>query len=275
MKIKRIIALLLAVIFVFSLAACGKDVEKETVDDSTTSTDNTEPDYMIMKGTVLEIYENSVLVQPFPDDPAAASADKIDVALQGTITWEDKRFGDVIEVAYQGGIQETYPAQISNVVYITLLGNTSDEIPAVPQPEPNEPTEKPVDFDFDMTFTFEPDELYNDDCVVFEALDLRFDENKGLIFKAKVYEVNHDRAHNASFMMTINGNDVENVYSSHVGDNVIEWTIGLSELANLNIKNVETVTFTSIEVVPVADDAVLASFDAELKIHNDGLPVEE
>lgn len=274
MKVKRLIAFLLAIVCVIGLAACGKDVEKEPVDDSST-VENTEPTYMTMRGTVLEIYDNSVLVQPLPDDPANASADKIDVALKGTITWEDKKVGDVIEVAYQGGIQETYPARISNVVYITLMGNSADEIPDVPQPEPNEPTEKPVDFDFDMTFTFEPCELYNDDCTVFEALDLYFDEERGLVFKAKVFEVNNDRAHKAGFIMTINGHDIETIHSADIGDDIIEWTVGLSELANLNIKNVETVTLTNVEVIPVADDAVVAFFDAELQIYNDGLPVVE
>ena len=48
MKIKRFIAFLLAIACLFSLAACGKDVEKDTVDDNTTQTET--PDMLHLHG---------------------------------------------------------------------------------------------------------------------------------------------------------------------------------------------------------------------------------
>lgn len=273
MKIKRFIALLLAIVCVFSLVACGKDVEKDTVDDNTTQTETPEQSYMVARGTVLEIHDNYVLIQPLHGDQSALSADKIEIALKGTITWEDKKVGDVIEVAYEDGIQETYPARIPNVISITLLGDDADIVPNVPQPEipePNDPTEKPVDFDFDMTFEFSPCELYNDDCVVFEAVDVVFDETRGLVFTVKVYEINNDRPYTAEMTMNINGNEIENYHVNKTENGLLEFVVSLSELAKFEIKNVETMSITNVTMMTVVDNVVMANFDSELRIVNNG-----
>ena len=273
MKVKRFVALLLSIVCILSLVACSKDVEKTPVDDQTTQTETPEQSYMVARGTVLEIHDNYVLIQPLPGDQSALSADKIEIALKGTITWEDKKVGDVIEVAYEDGIQETYPARIPNVVSITLLGDDDNLVPDVQQPEmpePNDPTEKPVDFDFDMTFEFSSCELYNDDCVVFEAVDVVFDETRGLVFTVKVYEVNNDRPYTAEMIMNINGNEIENYHVNKTENGLLEYVISLSELAKFEIKNVETMSITNVTMMPVVDNVVMANFDAELRIVNNG-----
>ncbi len=71
-------------------------------------------------GTILEIRDNSFLVEPAEGTPERKSADKI-VVSRATSDDEDDlvmpylRLGEEIYVYYTGGIAESYPAQISKV----------------------------------------------------------------------------------------------------------------------------------------------------------------
>ena len=46
--------------------------------------------------------------------------------------------------------------------------------------------------------------------------------------------------------------------------------VSLSELAKFEIKNVETMSITNVTMMPVVDNVVMANFDAELRIVNNG-----
>lgn len=73
--------------------------------------------------TVLEIYENSVLVEPFADSEIFSTADKIVVTtdVYSTNPVPEMEKGTQIRVVYNGMIQETYPARLPLVFAIYLL----------------------------------------------------------------------------------------------------------------------------------------------------------
>lgn len=72
--------------------------------------------------TVLEVSENSVLVEPFEGSTERKSADKIYLSLTGfPDNYPEMKAGDEIRVVYNGQIAESYPAQINTVFAIYFL----------------------------------------------------------------------------------------------------------------------------------------------------------
>ncbi len=71
---------------------------------------------------VLEVNENNILVEPFENENERKSASRIYVStdLKGNGQLPEIKKGDYVTISYDGNIQETYPAQITNVFYITL-----------------------------------------------------------------------------------------------------------------------------------------------------------
>ncbi len=69
-------------------------------------------------GTVLEVYETSLLVQPHAGESILNSADRIAVPLTGVKNLWAIQVGDDIAVTYAGGVQETYPAMLMQVLEI-------------------------------------------------------------------------------------------------------------------------------------------------------------
>lgn len=71
---------------------------------------------------VLEVNENNILVEPFENEDERKSASRIYVSteLKGNGQLPEIKKGDYVTISYDGNIQETYPAQITNVYSITL-----------------------------------------------------------------------------------------------------------------------------------------------------------
>ena len=71
---------------------------------------------------VIEVNENNILVEPFENENERKSADKIYVStdLKSDEQLPEIKKGDYVTISYDGNIQETYPAQITNVYSITL-----------------------------------------------------------------------------------------------------------------------------------------------------------
>lgn len=81
--------------------------------------------------TVLEVNENSILVEPFPDEPVCKSANKLSVStrLSSSMNVPYLREGDEIRIVYDGMIQETFPGQINGTIAIYMLESVvSDEL---------------------------------------------------------------------------------------------------------------------------------------------------
>jgi len=82
--------------------------------------------------TVLEIYENALLVEPFEDDEIYKSSDRIMVGTDvvSTNPVPPLKKGSIIRVVYNGEILETYPASLGKTFAIYLLGEDEEIINA-------------------------------------------------------------------------------------------------------------------------------------------------
>ncbi len=80
--------------------------------------------------TVLEVYENSILVEPDKDSNERKSSDKISVSKKviSKIPVPNLVVGSKINIVYDGMILETYPSQINNVFAIYLVGAGSEDV---------------------------------------------------------------------------------------------------------------------------------------------------
>ena len=80
--------------------------------------------------TVLEVYEKSVLVEPFEGSEELKSSDQIEVSTDVVSTHEvpEMEEGTTIRVLYNGDIAESYPAQINTVFAIYLVDETGELI---------------------------------------------------------------------------------------------------------------------------------------------------
>lgn len=100
---KKYISYILLILCVLALIGCG---------ESSSST---------FKATILEITDNSYLVEPVEGSVELKSADQIMVAMKNLDSSLEPEVGDIIEIKYSGTIMETYPAQISDVLGIKVV----------------------------------------------------------------------------------------------------------------------------------------------------------
>ncbi len=93
------------------------------VDDSADASDQEgAAETVTFIATVLEMGDGYLLVEPVEEDPVLATADRIQVPT-GDVTLPDGvTEGTVVRITFTGGVMESYPAQIADVVEITLAG---------------------------------------------------------------------------------------------------------------------------------------------------------
>lgn len=72
--------------------------------------------------TVLEVGDGYLLVEPVAGDPLLATADRIQVSTGNVDLPDGVEEGVVVDIAFTGGVMESYPAQISGVTEVTLAG---------------------------------------------------------------------------------------------------------------------------------------------------------
>lgn len=75
------------------------------------------------QATVLEVHENTILVEPSEGEEIRKSADKISVSLDVISTEEVPQLeeGAQVSIVYNGDVLESYPAQIKTVFAIYLV----------------------------------------------------------------------------------------------------------------------------------------------------------
>ncbi len=94
-------------------------------------TDNTQE--ITFQATVIEVTDDSILVEPAEESLELNSADKFSVPNKEKLALQ---VGDIVKIVYNGEILESYPAQLGEVYKITLLEQTEadnmwDRIPMV------------------------------------------------------------------------------------------------------------------------------------------------
>ena len=72
-------------------------------------------------GKVLEVHEKCVLVEPLEGEDELRSSDKIEVSFWNLKQVPEIAVGDILEIVYDGMIQETYPARITGTFSIGIL----------------------------------------------------------------------------------------------------------------------------------------------------------
>lgn len=120
---KKTISVILIFLLIFTLVSCSKDKaqNQEVVDKSGDTDDYGGEPVSAFSGIIIEISDNSILVEPDAESNEAKSADKISVALNDIEL--NAKVGDRVAVMYEGGIAESYPAQISGTVSVDVVFN--------------------------------------------------------------------------------------------------------------------------------------------------------
>lgn len=95
------------------------------------STDNIQE--IAFQATVIEVTDNSILVEPAEDSLEFNSSDKFSIPNKEKLALQ---IGDIVKIVYNGDILESYPAQLGEVYKITLLEQAEadtmwDRIPMV------------------------------------------------------------------------------------------------------------------------------------------------
>lgn len=73
------------------------------------------------QATILEIHDGYYLVEPVAGSTELNSADQITVLMKNMNPSPEPEVGDVLEIEYDGSIEESYPAQITNVHSISVV----------------------------------------------------------------------------------------------------------------------------------------------------------
>lgn len=97
---------------VFILAGCSTVKIKEDILE--------EPNF---SGRVVDVHDRSILVEVDEGEDERRSSDLISVSLDAELEESQTTFaaGDPVRVYYDGSIAESYPAQVNNVYYISLI----------------------------------------------------------------------------------------------------------------------------------------------------------
>lgn len=108
----RILALCIAVMLVVSVTGCAADGADNDNDNNESSR---------FEATVLEVGDGYLLVEPEEGSPERLSSDKIEVSTVKIDPDGEPKVGDVVLIAYDGGILESYPARLAEVYGIEVV----------------------------------------------------------------------------------------------------------------------------------------------------------
>ena len=124
---KRIV-IIISVLSIF-LTSCGTDsVPAQQPTDQVT--EQTFPAASVCKATVTEINGNTMLVKPVDDSWELSSADQFSLSASLLDEGVTPAVGMTLEITYDGGVMETYPAQFGNVQKVTVISAPSITPPA-------------------------------------------------------------------------------------------------------------------------------------------------
>lgn len=108
---KKIFLIVLCFTLTFFVAGCKADGRGQA--DT--------PGARVFQATILEINNDTMLVNPVEGSSELTSADKISLSMKNLKSSTEPQVGDIVEIEYDGEILESYPAQLSKVTSITIL----------------------------------------------------------------------------------------------------------------------------------------------------------
>ena len=86
----------------------------------------------VLQARILEIHDGYFLVEPLEGSWELNSAARIEVPMKHMSPSPEPQIGDILHIEYDGQIQETYPARISNVFHIALVRTQSYNASMIP-----------------------------------------------------------------------------------------------------------------------------------------------
>lgn len=100
-------AIILALIVIFSMTGCGiiRNSGKKHY----------------LEATITDITDGSMLVTPVEGSPELKSSDSFSVPITKMASSPEPLAGDLVEITYNGDIQETYPAGLGGIESIKVI----------------------------------------------------------------------------------------------------------------------------------------------------------
>lgn len=124
---KRIVIIIL--VFSIFLTSCGTDsVPAQQPNDH--AAEQTAPAASVCKAAVTEVNGNTMIVKPVDGSAERSSADQFSLSVSLLDEGIVPVVGMTLEITYDGGVLETYPAQFGNVQKVTVLSEPSVTPPA-------------------------------------------------------------------------------------------------------------------------------------------------
>lgn len=111
------------------LTACGT-VSTPAQQPTDPAAEQTAPAAGVCRATVTEINGNTLLVKPEDGSAERSSADQFSLPAALLDEGTAPAVGMALEIIYDGGVMETYPAQFGNIQKVTVLSVPSVTLPA-------------------------------------------------------------------------------------------------------------------------------------------------
>ena len=110
---RKQVLVILVLSLILTVTACGTSSggESEVVGNEKAT----------FQATILEIHDGYYLVEPVAGSTELNSADQITVPMTNMNPSPKPEVGDVLEIEYDGSIEESYPAQTTNVHSISVV----------------------------------------------------------------------------------------------------------------------------------------------------------
>ena len=119
---KRKLALVIGVIVVFAIA--GIMISSRS---SESYRKKKAAETYKMTGTVMEIINGTMIVEPIEGEDELSSSDKFVISMEYMNASTEPKVGEIIEVTYKGDIEETYPARLGGVTDISVVDSIADD----------------------------------------------------------------------------------------------------------------------------------------------------
>ena len=189
-----------------------ENVEVRISDEST-------PDSITFEAEILEIYDGYFLVKP-EASWAINSADQIEVPMEHMDASPEPEIGDIIEIAFDGEILETYPARIKEVYSIRVIGDISESTDILEIFRNNISDDETI---IVTDYVYADDEVYGLDGIVQYADETGSPCKLAFIRDGVVHPVSQDWGTNYIIASDLNylGNGIVQVYIEDTNDGAI------------------------------------------------------
>lgn len=78
-------------------------------------------DAVVLKGRIIEIENEKMIVEPVNGSAELNSSDKYSIPMEHMDASPEPQVGYIVEITYDGSIEETYPAMLGTVYYVKVV----------------------------------------------------------------------------------------------------------------------------------------------------------